>query len=146
MDRKNAGQRGGGKAVMNGKLRIAMLAGCAALMLAACGEQSKIDAVKKTVIPNCEGKTMEALAAGLLQNPVWGYEKAANGRKFVTVNGTVAGDSLPAWVKSQKILDATFRFALDPATDAFDPKSLDGLPSLTAPEGIFQVYKAMTCS
>ena len=130
-----------------GKKLLTVFVFCVALLtLAACGEQGKIDGVKKTVIPNCQGKTMETLAAGLLQNPVWGYEETTDGKKFVTVNGTVAGDSLPGWVKSQKIMDTTFRFALDPKTDKFDPKTLDGLPSLTSPEGIFQAYKALTCS
>ncbi len=123
------------------------LAVCALLLtVSGCGEQGKIDGVKKTVVPNCKGKTMEALAAGLLQNPVWGYEETTGGKKFVTVNGTVAGDSLPGWVKSQKLMDTSFRFALDPKTDKFDPATLDGMPSLTSPEGIFQAYKALTCS
>ncbi|MDR2489590.1 MAG: hypothetical protein LBD42_08900 [Desulfovibrio sp.] len=117
-----------------------------AFVISGCGEQGKIDAVKKTVIPNCEGKTMEALAADLLQNPLWGYEEGAGGKQFVMVNGTIAGDSLPAWIKSQKVLDATFRFALDPKTGKFDPSTLDGLPSLTSPEGIFQMYKSLVCS
>ena len=130
-----------------GKKLLTGLAVCVLLLaVSGCGEQGKIDAVKKTVIPNCKGKTMENLAAGLLQNPVWGYEEAGGGKKFVTVNGTVAGESLPGWVKSQKIMDTTFRFALDPKTDKFDPSTLDGLPSLTSPEGIFQAYKALTCS
>lgn len=130
---------------MGKKLLIGLAACVLLLAVSGCGEQGKIDAVKKTVIPNCKGKTMENLAAGVLQNPVWGYEETG-GKKFVTVNGTVAGDSLPGWVKSQKIMDTTFRFALDPKTDKFDPKTLDGLPSLTSPEGIFQAYKALTCS
>ena len=130
-----------------GKKLLTGLAVCVLLLaVSGCGEQGKIDAVKKTVIPNCKGKTMENLAAGVLQNPVWGYEETSGGKKFVTVNGTVAGDSLPGWVKSQKIMDTTFRFALDPKTDKFDPSTLDGLPSLTSPEGIFQAYKALTCS
>lgn len=131
---------------MNKKL-LAGLAACALLLaVSGCGEQGKIDAVKRTVIPDCKGKTMENLAAGLLQNPVWGYEETSAGKKFVTVNGTVAGDSLPGWIKSQKIMDTTFRFALDPKTDKFDPSTLDGLPSLTSPEGIFQAYKVLACS
>ena len=130
-----------------GKKLLTGLAVCVLLLaVSGCGEQGKIDAVKKTVIPNCKGKTMENLAAGVLQNPVWGYEETSGGKKFVTVNGTVAGESLPGWVKSQKIMDTTFRFALDPKTDKFDPSTLDGLPSLTSPEGIFQAYKALTCS
>ena len=130
-----------------GRKILTGLAVCVLLVaVSGCGEQGKIDGVKKTVIPNCKGKTMEGLAAGLLQNPVWGYEETSGGKKFVTVNGTVAGDSLPGWVKSQKLMDTTFRFALDPKTDKFDPSTLDGLPSLTSPEGIFQAYKALTCS
>lgn len=130
-----------------GKRILAGLAVCALLLAAAgCGEQGKIDGVKKTVVPNCKGKTMENLASGLLQNPAWGYQETKDGKKFVTVNGTIAGDSLPGWVKSQKILDTTFRFSLDPKTDKFDPATLEGMPSLTSPEGIFQAYKALTCS
>ncbi len=110
-----------------------------------CTEQSKIDAVKKTQIPNCKGKTMQDLAAGLLQNPKWGYEEKG-GKKFVTVNGTLAGDALPAWVREQKLMDINFRFALDPKTEAFNPSDLDGFPSLTTPEGVFQAYKTLTCS
>ena len=128
--------------------RILTILAAGVLLLAAsgCGEQGKIDAVKKTVIPDCKGKTMQDLASGLLQNPVWGYEETTSGKKFVTVNGTLAGDSLPDWMKSQKLLNTSFRFSLDPKSDTFDPKSLDGMPSLTSPEGIFQAYKALTCS
>ena len=128
------------------KKLLLILAACAALLAAGCGEQGKIDKVKATVIPNCQNKTMETLAAGLLQNPRWGYEEITDGRKFVTVNGTLIGDSLPGWVKDQKVMDVQFRFGLDAKTDKFDPATLDGFPSLTSPEGIFQTYKALTCS
>lgn len=131
---------------MGKRVLTALAVGVLLLAVSGCGEQGKIDAVKQTVIPDCNGKTMQDLAAGLLQNPVWGYEETTGGKKFVTVNGTLAGDSLPEWVKSQKILKTTFRFGLDPKTDKFDPKSLDGMPFLTSPEGIFQAYKALTCS
>ena len=130
---------------MENKLLTAILLCVLFLLVSGCGEQGKIDGVKKTVIPNCKGKTMDDLAAGLLQNPVWGFEKTGDGKKFVTVNGTVAGDSLPDWIRSQKVMDMTFRFSLDPKTDAFDPATLDGLPLLTRPEGIFQAYKSLTC-
>ena len=129
---------------MNKKILL-ILATCAALLAAGCGEQSKIDKVKATVIPNCQGKTMETLTAGLLQNPKWGYEEITDGRKFVTVNGTLIGDSLPGWVKDQKVMDVQFRFGLNAKEETFDPASLNGFPSLTSPEGIFQAYKAMTC-
>jgi hypothetical protein len=135
-----------GELAMSKKMLVGILACALALAVCGCGEQAKIDAVKKTVVPDCHGKTMEALAADLLQNPVWGYEESSNGKKFVMVNGTIAGDSLPAWVKSQKIMDATFRFTLDPQTGKFDPSTLNGLPSLTSPEGIFQMYKSLSCS
>jgi hypothetical protein len=130
---------------MEKKLLTAILLCVLLLPVSGCGEQGKIDAVKKTVIPNCKGKTMGDLAAGVLQNPVWGYEKTGNGKQFVTVSGTVVGDSLPAWIRSQKIMDTTFRFALDPKTDEFDPATLDGLPALVRPEGIFQAYMSLTC-
>lgn len=129
------------------KQTFASLFACVLFLgLTGCGEQGKIDAVKSTIIPKCEGKTMQDLAAGLLQSPVWGYEETTAGKKYVTLTGTIAGDKLPEWVKKQNIMDASFRFELDPKTDAFDPTSLDGLPSLTSPEGIFQAYKALTCS
>ena len=40
-----------------GKKLLTVFVFCVALLtLAACGEQGKIDGVKKTVIPNCQGK------------------------------------------------------------------------------------------
>lgn len=124
---------------------LTSLALCLLLLVGGCGEQSKIDGVKKTVIPNCQGKTMEELTSGLLQNPTWGFEKANDGKQFVTVNGTIAGDKLPGWVKEQKLMDITFRFALDPKTDKYDPAALEGFPSFTSPEGILQAYKTIMC-
>jgi len=118
---------------------------CLLLLTGGCGEQSKIDNVKKTVIPNCQGKTMEELASGLLQNPVWAFEEAKDGKQFVTVNGTIAGDKLPGWVKEQKLMDITFHFALDPKTDKYDPAALTGFPSFTSPEGILQAYTTLVC-
>ena len=115
-------------------------------VLAGCGEESKIEGVKKTVVANCQGKTMEDLTTGLLQNPIWGFEKQADGKQFVTVNGTIAGDRLPGWVKEQKLMDITFRFALDPKTDKYNPADLDGFPSLSTPEGVLQAYKTLTCN
>ena len=115
-------------------------------VLTGCGEESKIDGVKKTVINNCQGKTMDDLAAGLLQNPVWGYEKHEGGKQFVTVNGTIAGDKLPGWIKEQKRMDITFRFALDPKTDKYNPADLEGFPSLSTPEGVLQAYKTLVCN
>ncbi|MDR1489339.1 MAG: hypothetical protein LBS65_02460 [Desulfovibrio sp.] len=116
------------------------------LLLAGCSEEAKIDSVKKTAVNNCKGKTMQDLASGLLQNPVWGFKKAADGREFVTLGGTVAGDKVPAWIKDKKVLDISFSFALDAKSGKFDPGSLDGFPSLTSPEGIFQGYKAIVCN
>ncbi|MDR1947469.1 MAG: hypothetical protein LBQ51_09950 [Desulfovibrio sp.] len=127
------------------KATTMLLSAILSLSAAGCGEQSKIDSVKKTVVADCSGKTMQDLAAGLLQNPVWTFKKEQDGKEFVLVAGTLAGDTLPAWVKEQKILDITFRFALDPKTDKFDPAFLDSFPSLTAPEGIFQAYKVLIC-
>lgn len=129
------------------KRALLLLFCLAALALTAgCGEESKINGVKTTVIPNCGGKTMQDLASGLLQNPVWAYEKSAEGKASVTLKGTIIGDKLPDWVKEQKLMDITFRFALDPKTGAFNPADLDGFPSLTAPEGVFQAYKTLVCS
>ncbi|MDR2669897.1 MAG: hypothetical protein LBC14_08105 [Desulfovibrio sp.] len=115
------------------------------LFAAGCGEQGKIDSVKNTVAGNCSGKTVQGLVSGLLQNPVWSFKKEQDGKEFVLVSGTLAGDTLPAWVKEQKMLDITFRFALDPKTDKFDPAFLDAFPSLTSPEGVLQAYKALVC-
>jgi|GEM_PF-5529607 len=126
------------------KLFLPLLAACL-LFTAGCGDQSKIDQVKQTVLPDCKGKTMQDLASGLLQDPVWGLEKAPDGKKSVTLKGTLAGDKLPGWVKEQKLMDITFRFPLDPKSETFDPGTLDGFPSLTAPEGIFQAYKMLVC-
>ena len=128
------------------KLSLALVLGALLLTLSGCGEQGKIDAVKKTIIPNCSGKTMERLVSDVLEKPVWGYEEAAGGAKYVTVNGTLAGDKLPDWFKSNKVMDTQFRFSLDPKSSAYDPANLDGMPSLTSPEGILQAYKALTCS
>jgi hypothetical protein len=124
---------------------ILITAALLALFAAGCGEQGKIDSVKNTVIGNCSGKTVQALVSGLLQNPVWSFKKEQDGKEFVLVSGTLAGDTLPAWVKEQKMLDITFRFALDPKTDKFDPAFLDAFPSLTSPEGVLQAYKALIC-
>ncbi|MDR2800377.1 MAG: hypothetical protein LBB52_03810 [Desulfovibrio sp.] len=49
------------------------------LLLTGCGEEAKIDSVKKTVVNNCKGKTMQDLASGLLQNPVWGFKRKRTG-------------------------------------------------------------------
>lgn len=131
---------------MRGKRILFLMALGLLLCSAGCTDESKINGVKKTVVQNCGGKTMQDLASGLLQNPVWGIEKGKDGKEAVTLKGTVAGDKLPDWVKEQKLMDATFRFPLDPKTDAFDPAGLEGFPSLTAPEGVFQAYKALVCS
>lgn len=116
------------------------------LLAAGCTDQSKIDKVKKAVVPNCSGKTMDDLGSSLLQDPVWGLEKDAAGTPVVTLQGTVAGDKLPMWVKEQNLLNVTFRFPLDAKTGEFDPTTLDGFPSMTTPEGIFQTYKLFVCS
>lgn len=129
---------------MNTVLRICLL--LCVLALCACTEQAKIDEVKQTAVPNCKGKTMQDLASGLLQNPTWGYRKEADGKKYVTVNGTIAGESLPGWVKEQKLMDITFSFPLDPKTGKYNPAALDGFPSLNTPEGVLQTYKLLTCS
>ncbi len=125
--------------------RCIPLAALLLLFVAGCTDEAKIDRVKKTLVPDCKGKTMQDLALGLLEGPVWGLEKNPDGRKSATLRGTIAGDKLPAWVKEQKMMDITFRFPLDPKTDAFDPKSLGGFPSLTQPEGIFQAYTVFAC-
>lgn len=129
--------------------KIAVLFLCLFFLLPATGcasDEAKIEGVKKTVVPNCGGKTMQDLATGLLQNPLWGLEKASDGKETVTLKGTIVGDKLPDWVKQQKLMDITFRFGLDPKTDAFDPSALDGFPSFTAPEGVFQAYKVLVCN
>lgn len=118
------------------------------LLLAGCGEEAKIKSVQSTVIPNCGGKTMQDLTASLLEKPVWAYVKENDGKRFVTVNGTIAGDKLPGWVRDQKIMDVSLRFGLDPKTDKYNPAELDGFPSLTSlssPEGILQAYKTLIC-
>ena len=117
----------------------------AMLTLSGCGEESKIKGVQSTELPDCKGKTMQDLASSLLENPVWGFEKQPDGSQFVTVNGTIAGDKVPAWVREQKLLDVSFRFALDPKTDKFNPADLDGFPSLSTTQGIIQAYKAVIC-
>lgn len=127
------------------KLSFIAIALFSLLLLAACGEESKIRNVQTTVVPNCGGKTMQDLTSTLLQKPVWGFEKQKDGKEFVTVNGTIAGDQLPAWVREQKLMDVTFRFGLDPKTDKYNPADLDGFPSLSTPEGILQAYKAIIC-
>ncbi|MDR0826754.1 MAG: hypothetical protein LBN33_02595 [Desulfovibrio sp.] len=114
------------------------------LLLTACGEEGKIENLKKTAVNNCSGKTMQDLAAGLLKNPVWALKKEADGKEIVTLSGTMDVEMLPAWVKDQKMLDITFNFALDPKTHKFDPASLDGFPSPSR-EGIFQGYKVFIC-
>lgn len=125
--------------------RFLLFALCFLLLAAGCSDEAKISKVQQTVIPDCRGKTMQDLAAGLLEAPVWGLEKTSDGKKVVTLKGTIAGDKLPAWVKEQKLMDITFRFPLDSKTEEFNPESLGGFPSLTAPEGIFQAYKVLVC-
>lgn len=115
------------------------------LFSAGCTDESKINKTRQTVIPNCGGKTMQDLATGLLENPIWGIEETPGGNKNVTLKGTLVGDILPGWVKEQKLMDITFRFALDPKTGEFDPNTLGGFPSLTSPEGVFQAYKVLVC-
>jgi len=114
------------------------------LFTAGC-DQFKIDRVKQTVVPDCKGKTMQDLASGLLQDPAWDLEKTPDGKKSVTLKGTLVGDKLPGWVKEQNMMEITFRFPLDPKSETFDPKTLGGFPSLTAPEGVFQTYKLLVC-
>lgn len=127
------------------KTYILLFAALVLLLTAGCTDEAKIDKVKATVIPNCKGQTMQDLASGLLETPAWGLEKNPDGKKSVTLNGTIVGDKLPAWVKEQKLMNITFRFPLDPKTGEFNPKTLDGFPSLTTPEGVFQAYKAFVC-
>ena len=129
-----------------------LMAGCllvtlaiCTVMTAGCTDEAKITKVKETVIPDCNGRTLQDLTAGILEAPVWGLEKTTDGNTFVTVNGTLVGDKLPQWVKDQKMLDIRFRFPLDPKTDAWDPAALNGFPSLTEPEGVLQAYKTITC-
>ncbi|MDL2279161.1 hypothetical protein LJC15_00660 [Desulfovibrio sp. OttesenSCG-928-G11] len=117
----------------------------AALGLSACGEESKINGVKQAALNNCQGKTMQDLVGGLLQNPVWSFEKGADGKEVVSVRGVVAGDSLPDWVREQKLMDITFRFPLDPKSGSYDPAALDGFPSISSPEGVLQAYKVFAC-
>lgn len=119
------------------------------LFLLGCEDQAKkdqtaLDKVKQTVIPNCDGRTMNDLAAGLLQNPVWGLEKKNEVAMAATLSGTIMGDALPEWMKEQKMMDITFRLPFD-ATGSFDPKSLEGFPSLTSPEGVLQAYRLVIC-
>ena len=121
------------------------LALAALLLLASCGEEAKIKSVQATQLKDCKGKTVQDMTSALLQKPVWGFEKAKDGKGFVTVNGTLAGDTLPDWITQQKIMDIKFRFALDPKTEKFNPDSLEGIPSISAPEGILQAYKVLFC-
>ena len=127
---------------MNKRLIILFALCC---LSAGCTDEAKIDKVKETVIPSCGGKTMQGLTSELLETPMWALVEKPDGEKAVTVKGTLVGDKLPAWVKDQKLMDITFTFPLDPKTDAYDPKALDGFPSLTEPEGILQAYKALVC-
>lgn len=117
----------------------------AALGLCACGEEAKINSVKQTALSDCKGKTMQDLVGGLLQNPVWSFEKSADGKEVVSVRGVIAGDSLPDWVREQKLMDITFRFPLNPQSGKYDPAALDGFPSLSSPEGVLQAYKVFAC-
>jgi len=129
--------------------KIALACLCLFFLLAGMGcasDESKIEGVKKTVVPDCGGTTMQELAGGLLQNPQWGIEKASDGKEAVTLKGTVIGDKLPDWVKQQKLMDITFRFGLDPKTGKYDPAALEGFPSLSAPEGVLQAYKVLICN
>ena len=126
---------------------LIMLLCCALPLLFAAGcatDESKIDGVKKTVIPDCKGKTMNDLVNGLLQEPSWGIDKAQDGKESVTVRGTLYGDKLPDWVRQQKIVNLTFTFPLDAKTHAYDTSRLDGFPSF-APEGLLQVQRIMIC-
>ena len=118
------------------KLFILLVTVFVALTVAGCGDETKIKQVKETVIPGCAGKTTQELVGGLLQNPVWGVEVREDGKKFVTVNGTMLGEKLPLWVKEQKFMDSTFRFPLDPKNETFDPSSLDG---------ILNTYRLVVC-
>lgn len=124
---------------------ILLFTAFALLFTAGCTDEAKIEAVQKTVIPDCKGKTMQDLASGLLETPVWGIEKSSDGKQNITLSGAVAGGALPDWVKEQKLMNITFRFPLDPKTDEFNPESLGGFPSLTTPEGIFQAYTVFIC-
>lgn len=118
-------------------LSLFFAAGCAT-------DDSKIDGVKKTVIPDCKGKVVEDLVNSLLQNPSWGIDKAQDGKESVTVRGTLYGDKLPDWVRQQKIVNPAFAFPLDAKTHKYDPARLDGFPSF-APEGLLQVQRIMIC-
>lgn len=113
------------------------------LLLCACGEESKIKAVQETPLNNCKGKKVQDLVTGLLQNPVWTFEKGSG--EAVAVRGVIAGDSLPDWVREQKLMDITFRFPLNPENGKYDPAALDGFPSLGSPEGVLQAYKVFVC-
>lgn len=130
---------------MKKRLRLCLLALLSLLLFSGCSEQAKIERVQKTALPDCKGMTMQTLTADILQDPLWGLEKTSDGKEVVTVRGTLAGEKLPAWVKEQKLMDITFRFPLDPKTGAYDPSALGGFPSLNAPEGILQAYKALVC-
>lgn len=115
------------------------------LLTAGCTEESKIQSVKETVIPECGGKNIQDLTGSLLQGPVWAFTKSNDGKETVTVKGTIAGESLPAWVKDQKLMDITFSFPLDPKSGKYDPALLEGFPSLSTPEGVLQAYKVFVC-
>lgn len=130
---------------MNKHIILLLLIIAVIMLTAGCNDEAKITKVQQTVIPNCQGKTMQDLASGLLETPVWSLVKDTNGAKRVTLSGTIIGDKLPAWMKDQKLMDITFSFALDPKTETFDPASLDGFPSLSSPEGVFQAYKIIVC-
>lgn len=126
---------------------LIMLICCVLPLIVAAGcatDESKIDGVKKTVIPDCKGKTMNDLVTGLLQEPSWGIDKAQGGGESVTVRGTLYGDKLPDWVRQQKIVNLTFTFPLDAKTYKYDASRLDGFPSF-APEGLLQVQRIMIC-
>ena len=127
------------------RLSLALAAFAALLLLASCGEEAKIKSVQATQLKDCKGKTVQDMTSSLLQKPVWGFEKAKDGKGFVTVNGTLVGDKLPDWVTQQKIMDVSFRFALDPKTEKFNPNDLEGIPSISTQEGILQAYKVLFC-
>lgn len=107
-------------------------------------DQASIDKVKQTVIPDCDGRTLDDLVDGLLQNPVWTLEKKDDKVDAVLLSGTLMGDALPQWMKDQKLMDITFRLPVDP-NGMYDPKALSGFPSLTTPEGVLQAYRIVRC-
>lgn len=137
------------------KTLLCLLACACVFFAAGCESQEKKDQamltkIQQTVIPDCGSKTFGDLASGLLESPVWTLQKSdPKTPTHVEVQGTLAGDKLPemvkTWVKEQKLMDITFKFALNPATGAFDPAVLDGFPDPTHPEFLFQTYKKLSC-